>query len=614
MTPKVSVVIPVYNAVSYLKECLDSIVNQTLKEIEIICVNDGSTDNSLEILNEYAAKDNRFKIIDQKNAGTSPSRNTGIDASCGDYLMIVDHDDFFEDNMLEYLYYTAKAEQSDAVICGFYVYNNQTHEDVQIEYPLIPGNLCSPFEPKDLSGILFNISANPAWTKLWKAELIKKNNISFDDVPYCNDVYFSCLGLACSQKISFTNIPFVHWRTFNDKQMTVSGRPETLAPLLKTYSKLYDSLVEKGLYETYQEAYKNRVLSSAQYEFFNGMGKDRKKSLLCIPQELPVPVVQELFAPKDRPAVSLVLAVYNMEKWLSQCLDSLINQTLKNIEIICVDDGSTDGSLKVLQDYAAKDNRIKVLTQTNQKLPLARRHAMEIATGEYIQYVDADDYLELNASECLYLYSKLYNLDMCFFMGENFTEGYARHLDSGPMQLKWMPDNFSPVFTYKNLKNILIRVNVGSCLTFYRHDFLKKNHIEWIKEALCYEDTPFFIESLLRAKRVGALKETFYHRRKHADAITEKLDTNFPDFLAVVLKALTLMKKYADELTLNNYFKDASQNALNVYRWLCTDEGHKKFKTNMYDFFSQAKKIHDGSYSKDVKNWCKTYEKRLKKI
>ena len=612
MTPKVSVVIPVYNAVPYLRECLDSIVNQTLKEIEIICVNDGSTDNSLEILNEYAAKDNRFKVIDQKNAGTAPSRNKGIDTAMGDYLICLDADDFFEDNMLEYLYYTAKAEQSDAVICGFYVYNHQTKEDVEIVYPQIPEGVISPCTPTELKNNLFTFTGPNTWTKLWKTDLIQKNKIYCDDVPYCDDFYFSYLGLACSKKISFTNIPFVHYRFYLPGQQT-ANKPE-LSWLLKTCSKLYTSLIDKGLYEMYQRAYKKRVLSSMQYEFVNGMGKDRRKSLLCIPQELPAPIVQELFAPKDRPAVSLVLAVYNMEKWLSQCLDSLVNQTLKNIEIICVDDGSTDGSLKVLQDYAAKDNRIKVLTQTNQKLPLARRHAMEVATGEYIQYVDADDYLELNASECLYLYSKLYNLDMCFFMGENFAEGYARHLDSSPMQLKWLPDNYGPVFMYKSLKNILLRVNVGSCFTFYRHDFLKKNHIEWMQEALCYEDTPFFIESLLHAERIGALKEIFYHRRKHADAITEKLDTNFPDFLAVVLKALALMKKHADEEILNNYFRDALHNALNVYSFGCTDEGHRKFKTKLYDFFSQAKKIHDGPYSKDVKNWCKTYEKRLKKI
>ncbi len=113
---------------------------------------------------------------------------------------------------------------------------------------------------------------------------------------------------------------------------------------------------------------------------------------------------------------------------------------------------------------------------------------------------------------------------------------------------------------------------------------------------------------------MGALREVFYHRRKHAGAITENLDSNLPDFLTVVLKAISLMKKYADELPLNNYFKDALQNAFNVYRGGCSEEGHRKFKTNMYNFFMQAKKIHNGSYSKDVKNWCKTYEKRRNKI
>lgn len=614
MTPKVSVVVPVYNAAAYLKECLASLVNQTLKEIEIICVNDGSTDNSLAILNEYAAKDNRFKIIDQKNAGVGAARNTGIAHAVGDYLAFLDSDDFVEDNMLEYLYYTAKAEQSDVIVCAFYMYDNRTKEDIDIAYPHIPETLVSPCEPKELGENLFTFTGPNAWTKLWKTELIKKNNIEFGNCPYSEDAFFSWTALANSQRISFTNIPFIHYRWFNKEQASfLIENQRKLMDVLKTLAFLFNNLFEKGLYEIYKAAYTKRVRESISFELISAC-QNKSKLLPLILQNLPTSVVQDLFAPKDRPAVSLILAVYNMEKYLPQCLDSLVNQTLKNIEIICVDDGSTDGSLKILQDYATKDNRIKVLTQTNQKLPLARRHAMEIASGEYVQYVDADDYLELNASECLYLYSKLYELDMCFFMGENFTDGYDHHLNSSPMQLKWMPDNFGPVFTYKHLTNIIMRVNVGSCFTFYRHDFLKKNHIEWIKEALCYEDTPFFIESLLRAERIGALKETFYHRRKHSGAITEKLDTNFPDFLAVVLKAIALMKKYADEQTLNNYFKDALQNALKVYDPGCSEEARRRFKSILYNFFLEAKKIHNGSYSKDVKNWCKAYEKRRNKI
>lgn len=99
--PKVSVIIPVYNVEKYLRECLDSVINQTLSDIEIICINDGSTDNSLGILKEYAEKDSRIKIITQENQGQGVARNNAIEAAQGEYLVFVDPDDFLDSEALE---------------------------------------------------------------------------------------------------------------------------------------------------------------------------------------------------------------------------------------------------------------------------------------------------------------------------------------------------------------------------------------------------------------------------------------------------------------------------------------------------------------------------------
>lgn len=101
---KVSVIVPVYNVEKYLRECLNSLVNQTLKEIEIICINDGSEDSSLEILNEYASKDSRFVIINQENSGQSVARNKGLDVAKGEYIGFVDSDDWVDLNFFENLY------------------------------------------------------------------------------------------------------------------------------------------------------------------------------------------------------------------------------------------------------------------------------------------------------------------------------------------------------------------------------------------------------------------------------------------------------------------------------------------------------------------------------
>jgi glycosyltransferase involved in cell wall biosynthesis len=101
-SPKISVIIPIYNTEKYLRQCLDSVVNQTLKDIEIICINDGSTDNSLQILNEYVTKDTRMKIINSKNGGSCGSRNAGLNIVKSDYIMFVDSDDWIQLNTLEF--------------------------------------------------------------------------------------------------------------------------------------------------------------------------------------------------------------------------------------------------------------------------------------------------------------------------------------------------------------------------------------------------------------------------------------------------------------------------------------------------------------------------------
>ena len=113
---KISVIIPVYNVEKYLKECLDSVINQTLKDIEIICVNDGSTDNSLNILENYAKKDNRIIVISQKNKGLSGARNTGLKYCSGEYVSFIDSDDYVSKDLFELTYNNAISNNSDLVI------------------------------------------------------------------------------------------------------------------------------------------------------------------------------------------------------------------------------------------------------------------------------------------------------------------------------------------------------------------------------------------------------------------------------------------------------------------------------------------------------------------
>lgn len=126
--PEISVIIPVYNTAKYLSKCLDSVIGQTFNDLEIICINDGSTDNSAEILNQYAATDSRIKIINQKNMGVVAARNNAIATACGKYIFPLDSDDFIAPNALELLYNAIKSKLGDIITCRVMLFGNQNQE------------------------------------------------------------------------------------------------------------------------------------------------------------------------------------------------------------------------------------------------------------------------------------------------------------------------------------------------------------------------------------------------------------------------------------------------------------------------------------------------------
>lgn len=123
---KISAILPVYNVEQYIKDCLDSIINQTMDDIEIICVNDGSLDNSLQVLEEYAQKDARIKIISQENQGQGIARNNGLKIANGEYITFIDPDDWVDVDMFEKMYNSAKKFDSDFVFCNSMIEENLT--------------------------------------------------------------------------------------------------------------------------------------------------------------------------------------------------------------------------------------------------------------------------------------------------------------------------------------------------------------------------------------------------------------------------------------------------------------------------------------------------------
>ncbi len=612
MSPKVSVIIPVYNVAEYLGQCLDTILLQTLQDIEVICVDDGSTDDSLSILNTYAMFDDRLKVIHQDNKGAAAARNQGLKQATGEFMIFLDADDFFEGNMLEEMVAKAEEDGSDIVCAGHYLFDNnikQKTEEVKIEEKFVKK---SPAKPEDFGKDLFTFCDPAAWNKLIRSHIIKENNLSFDEsASYVDDVFFACCSLTCSKQISIMKDSYLYYRTHLATQQT-SFRKDRFPDTLRTMVHLYDKL--KQLHgDKFLAPFIPRLRRIIAYILNACPSQEKREKLLSIRPELPSEIVQRLFSQNlSGAAVSIIIPVYNAAEFLPECLDSCLNQTLKEIEIICVDDGSTDNSLEILNDYAKRDNRIIVLQQKNQRQAIARNKAMEVATGEFIQFLDADDYMEPDTCECLYLYSTIFGLDMCQCTAVEFYNHNKKEFEDPYHCLTWLPDDFQAVFNHYTIPNILPHMAVTAWLTFYRRNFLIRHNIKWINKKIAYEDTPFFVESILKAKRVGALKTPFYHRRVHSAATTQQMTSNFNEYVEILKYTLKLVKKLADQDLLKLYCHVFLQKV-----WINFARFEQNDKLNMakylYDFCQILQKKYRIVLPPDVYAWCLRYLKNLPK-
>ena len=239
--------------------------------------------------------------------------------------------------------------------------------------------------------------------------------------------------------------------------------------------------------------------------------------------------------------LSIIIPVYNMEQYLRQCFDSVISQTFSDIEIICVNDGSTDNSPAILQEYAQKDKRIIVINQKNLKQGAARNNALKIARGKYVQFVDSDDYLRQDACALLVKKAEELDLDMLSFAGNNFRNDTGEIEDNPYYNFRYLPANWNKqVFTYKDCADFLPSMAVSTALTLYKRDFIIKNNIHF-SENLFFEDNIFFIRAITSAKRVSIEKEVLYFRRIHNKSTTNNWMYIFNNYMTVsdiVLKYL----------------------------------------------------------------------------
>lgn len=256
--PKVSIVVPIYNVEKYLRECIDSILRQTLKEIEIILVDDGSPDKSGKIIDEYAKKDSRVVAVHQKNAGYSAAVNLGIDMARGEYIGIIESDDWIESDMYESLYESAKKYSTDVTKGGFYVYNSSLSGAAQdtvfcnaagADLRLAPNGA---FKLSDWPKIIA-IHAS-IWAAIYRADFVKKIKIPETAGASYQDFPFMVETMCKAEKISVVKRQFVHWRNDPGQGNSTSARGKKLLLMPKNSARALEIVKDSGLYEKVKEA------------------------------------------------------------------------------------------------------------------------------------------------------------------------------------------------------------------------------------------------------------------------------------------------------------------------------------------------------------------------
>ncbi|MBR6098720.1 glycosyltransferase family 2 protein [bacterium] len=223
------------------------------------------------------------------------------------------------------------------------------------------------------------------------------------------------------------------------------------------------------------------------------------------------------------PKVTVIIPVYNVESYLRECLDSVVNQTLSDIEIICVDDGSTDASLAILKEYAAKDNRFVIKRQKNKHAGVARNNGLKSAHGEFIHFLDADDWIDVNAYEKLYNILKNSDADMVKFKAYSYNQEENKVTTRAYLDMKHVDNQCfeSTINIITDAKNT-VKLMDSPWSGFYRRDFLKKNKI-YFDNFIVANDVGFFYRCIVNAQKVYVSSERLiYYREKVSNSLVTK--------------------------------------------------------------------------------------------
>lgn len=609
MMKKISILVPCCNVEKYVRECLDSIKNQTYTNIEVICIDDGSTDSTGKILDEYAAADSRFTVIHKPNSGYGDSMNKGLEMCTGDYVGIVESDDWIEPDMYEILLQTCLDNDLDLIHCLWQ--QGPTGTETVDEMDWIKKNtVYSPLEEPTVLCMQPSI-----WAALYRHDLMEEGRkVRFLPTPGASfqDASFAFKAYTKSKRFMMLNKALHHYRINPNSSVSSSSKifcvidewmemkrwineDKSLKEQI-TKSDILPRIIHGGLrwnYDRLTVVPKLMFLRAASrflreldkdglfnlYNYKNREGGQDLALTLRDPQEFHnkqvMRMVNEVFEGKtqsytgeQKDLISIIVPCYNTAKYIQSCLTSIIAQSYRNIEIICVDDCSTDDTAMIVRHMMRKDKRISfICTGKNSGLSASRNLGMKHIHGNYIMFVDGDDCLMPDA--IAKLYSSM--TDDCDVVIGSTKVGY----EGGREAYGGIPKSDDKYYTIKKTKLVdiskdqkdILGVNVSAWGKLWRRSIIEKYDITF-PEGLLYEDANFFCKYLCAAPRALMIKDkTYYYNRHLSNSIMSKTFNKEPGFSIMHLYILDDLYKFVCSRKLEEIGRKVLHTVYEPYFW-----------------------------------------------
>lgn len=563
---KVSVIIPIYNVEQYLAKSLDSVINQTYKDLEIICVNDCSPDNSAKILQEYALKDNRIKIVNRENnGGLSAARNSGLEVATGEYVYFIDSDDWIDLDYLEKMVEKIEDNDVDIVVNTNIIKESEDKSEHFVWQRYAKTDKNGEFLDKVTA---INNSQCMIWCHLYKREFLIKNKLRFPEGYIHEDEYFQHITKNLLDNLFAFYGASYHYRQRQDSIM--SAKKSKVESYIKIFNLIYDFYISHNLLskENRIKIFRIECIDKIESEqdffcvkqYLDKIGKDfeeermassdyekyiynKIKHLISFKEynkkvgkyPLQLYLSKGKILRNNNIKVSVIIPVYNVEKYLRKCLDSVCAQTLEDIEIICVNDCSPDDSIEILKEYASKDNRIKIIDfKENRGVAVARNEAIKIATGEYIGFVDSDDWIDLDFYEKLYKKAKEDNVDLVIGNLLKNNQGKNSFLHNMANRVKQNKIYFSGLFW----------------LGIYSTKLIRENNLSFTEGLKYGEDRLFPILAAYYANKISVVDNAYYYYFTRDDSATVEFYEN-EDKVNDFIESSKLILKYFNQLNYN---------------------------------------------------------------